>query len=77
MRLGSSSSARLASELDVKAEASGPSWARSDWPPQQADDLTAALTGEWARCSQSKIKAATQKISEKAARRASVFRMTQ
>ncbi|WP_308916069.1 2-oxoglutarate dehydrogenase E1 component [Jannaschia sp. LMIT008] len=25
----------------------GPSWARPDWPPQPADDLTAALTGEW------------------------------
>ena len=35
-------------ELDVKAEATGPSWARGDWPPQPADDLTAALTGEWA-----------------------------
>ncbi|WP_224825384.1 2-oxoglutarate dehydrogenase E1 component [Cognatishimia sp. MH4019] len=35
-------------ELDVKAEAQGPSWARGDWPPQPADDLTAALTGEWA-----------------------------
>ena len=55
-------------ELDVKAEASGPSWARSDWPPQPADDLTAALTGEWAPdVAKAEIKAATQKISEKAA----------
>jgi 2-oxoglutarate dehydrogenase E1 component len=35
------------SELDAKRAASGPSWARRDWPPQPADDLTAALTGEW------------------------------
>jgi len=35
------------SDLDVKADASGPSWARKDWPPQPNDDLTAALTGEW------------------------------
>ncbi|MBM7068353.1 2-oxoglutarate dehydrogenase E1 component [Actibacterium sp. 188UL27-1] len=34
-------------ELDVKAEANGPSWARPDWPPMPGDDLTSALTGEW------------------------------
>ncbi|MEL6519876.1 MAG: 2-oxoglutarate dehydrogenase E1 component [Pseudomonadota bacterium] len=34
-------------ELDVKAEAQGPSWSRPDWPPQPGDDLTGALTGEW------------------------------
>ncbi len=34
-------------ELDVKKEAAGASWGRADWPPQPADDLTAALTGEW------------------------------
>ena len=34
-------------DLDVKADASGPSWARKDWPPQPSDDITAALTGEW------------------------------
>ncbi len=34
-------------DLDVKAEAEGPSWARADWPPVPTDDLTAALTGEW------------------------------
>ncbi|MGB3409018.1 MAG: 2-oxoglutarate dehydrogenase E1 component [Jannaschia sp.] len=32
----------------VQAEAAGPSWARRDWPPHPSDDLTAALTGEWA-----------------------------
>jgi 2-oxoglutarate dehydrogenase E1 component len=31
----------------VKAEASGPSWARRDWPPTPNDDWTNALTGEW------------------------------
>ena len=31
----------------ARAEAQGPSWARADWPPQPADELTAALTGEW------------------------------
>ncbi|OUS22504.1 2-oxoglutarate dehydrogenase E1 component [Rhodobacterales bacterium 59_46_T64] len=35
-------------DLDVKAEASGPSWGRNDWPPVPNDDLTSALTGEWA-----------------------------
>ncbi len=32
---------------DAKRAAQGPSWARGDWPPQPADELTAALTGEW------------------------------
>ena len=35
------------SEMDAKRAAAGPSWARADWPPTPADDLTAALTGEW------------------------------
>lgn len=35
-------------DLDVKAEAEGPSWARNDWPQQPSDELTSALTGEWA-----------------------------
>ncbi|PYG30587.1 2-oxoglutarate dehydrogenase E1 component [Pelagimonas varians] len=35
-------------DLDVKAEAQGPSWARNDWPQQPSDELTSALTGEWA-----------------------------
>ena len=34
-------------ELDVKADAAGPSWARADWPPAPADELTAALDGQW------------------------------
>ncbi|WP_406648428.1 2-oxoglutarate dehydrogenase E1 component [Aliisedimentitalea scapharcae] len=51
-------------ELDVKAEATGPSWARTDWPPVPSDDLTHALTGEWA---QADSKAAAKKIKDKAA----------
>ncbi|MBU2983554.1 2-oxoglutarate dehydrogenase E1 component [Lentibacter algarum] len=51
-------------ELDVKAEATGPSWARNDWPPMPADDLTQALTGEWV---ESESKAATDKIKKGAA----------
>ena len=31
----------------ARAEAAGPSWGRADWPPQPADDLTAALDGQW------------------------------
>ena len=56
------------SELDTKRAAQGPSWARTDWPPQPADDLTAALTGEWAAPPPAKeAKAAGQKIAAKAA----------
>jgi 2-oxoglutarate dehydrogenase E1 component len=51
-------------ELDVKAEASGPSWARTDWPPVPDDELTHALTGEWAEVEPA---AAGKKIKEKAA----------
>ncbi|WP_439109587.1 2-oxoglutarate dehydrogenase E1 component [Lentibacter sp.] len=52
-------------EMDVKAEAKGPSWARPDWPPVPADDLTQALTGEW---SEPEAKAATGKIKAGAAK---------
>ncbi|WP_412550798.1 2-oxoglutarate dehydrogenase E1 component [Shimia sp. MIT910701] len=52
-------------ELDVKAEAAGPSWARADWPPQPNDDWTQSLTGEWAEPAEAK--AAGKKIKEKAA----------
>ena len=55
------------SELDAKRAASGPSWARPDWPPQPQDDLTAALTGEWAAPPAKDAKAAGQKIAAKAA----------
>ncbi|WP_298679459.1 thiamine pyrophosphate-dependent enzyme, partial [uncultured Lentibacter sp.] len=52
-------------ELDVKAKAQGPSWARTDWPPMPADDLTQALTGQW---SEPEAKAATAKIKDGAAK---------
>ena len=50
------------------AEADGPSWARADWPPQPQDDLTAALTGEWApEAIVKEGRAAATKIEAKAA----------
>ncbi|WP_299138122.1 2-oxoglutarate dehydrogenase E1 component [uncultured Tateyamaria sp.] len=52
-------------EVSVKREAEGPSWARADWPPQPGDDLTAALTGEWAP--EPEVKGAGDKIKAKAA----------
>ena len=54
------------SELDAKRAAAGPSWARADWPPQPADDLTAALTGEWPMAPAKEAKAAGAKIAAKA-----------
>ncbi len=51
-------------EPDVRKEAEGPSWARTDWPPMPSDDLTGALTGEWAEVD---AKAAGTKIRDKAA----------
>ncbi|MFA3917159.1 2-oxoglutarate dehydrogenase E1 component [Ruegeria hyattellae] len=51
-------------ELDVKADAAGPSWARADWPPVPADEVTGALTGEWPV---TETKAAGKKIKDKAA----------
>ncbi|MEM9854306.1 MAG: 2-oxoglutarate dehydrogenase E1 component [Pseudomonadota bacterium] len=55
-------------ELDVKAEAQGPSWARGDWPPAPTDDLTGALTGEYAAENPAapEAAAAAKKIVEKA-----------
>ncbi|MCR9113099.1 MAG: 2-oxoglutarate dehydrogenase E1 component [Rhodobacteraceae bacterium] len=52
-------------EVDVKREAAGPSWARGDWPPQPADDLTGALTGEYPP--ELEAKKAGEKIKAKAA----------
>ena len=54
------------SELDAKRAATGPSWARADWPPAPADDLTAALTGEWPAAPAKEKKAAAEKIAAKA-----------
>ncbi|WP_111733240.1 2-oxoglutarate dehydrogenase E1 component [Roseovarius amoyensis] len=50
-------------EADIRKEAAGPSWARSDWPPQPMDDLTGALTGEWP----AEAEKAGEKIKTKAA----------
>ncbi|TNF22162.1 MAG: 2-oxoglutarate dehydrogenase E1 component [Rhodobacteraceae bacterium] len=52
-------------DLDVKKEAQGPSWARTDWPPMPHDELTAALTGEWP-VAPVETRAAGKKIVEKA-----------
>ncbi|MCL3881222.1 2-oxoglutarate dehydrogenase E1 component [Marivita sp. GX14005] len=49
----------------VQKEASGPSWARADWPPMPGDDLTAALDGQWPASIETK--AAGDKIKAKAA----------
>jgi 2-oxoglutarate dehydrogenase E1 component len=54
-------------EMDVQKEARGPSWARTDWPPQPDDDLTGALTGEWPMPAvPAEAKGAGKKIKEKA-----------
>jgi 2-oxoglutarate dehydrogenase E1 component len=54
------------SEMDAKAEAEGPSWARPDWPPVPNDDLTAALDGQWP-AAPAEAKSAGKKIAAKAA----------
>ena len=51
-------------EIDVKKEAKGPSWAREDWPPTPNDDVTAALDGMWTL--QNEAKVAKGKIAQKA-----------
>jgi 2-oxoglutarate dehydrogenase E1 component len=48
---------------DVAKAASGPSWARSDWPQVARDDLTAALDGNWPQVE----KALGDKIARRAA----------
>ena len=50
--------------VDATRQAQGPSWSRPDWPPVPADDLTAALTGEWPVSAEAK--AAGEKIRAKA-----------
>jgi 2-oxoglutarate dehydrogenase E1 component len=52
-------------EIDVRAQATGPSWARADWPPMPTDDLTVALTGEWP-APPAEAREAGNKIREKA-----------
>ncbi|MDO9524765.1 MAG: 2-oxoglutarate dehydrogenase E1 component [Gemmobacter sp.] len=51
-------------DADATRAAAGPSWARADWPPLPTDDLTAALTGEWA--APKEARSAGAKISAKA-----------
>ncbi len=53
------------SGLEQKRAAQGASWARTDWPPQPSDDLTAAMTGEWPVAAEPK--GAAKRITEKAA----------
>lgn len=53
-------------ERDAQQAAQGPSWARTDWPPQPADDLTNALTGLWPMLAGGEGKAAGTKIAAKA-----------
>jgi 2-oxoglutarate dehydrogenase E1 component len=50
----------------AKAEAAGPSWARTDWPPAPQDDLTAALDGQWPADAPKEGKAIAEKIAGKA-----------
>ena len=51
---------------EAVAEAQGPSWSRTDWPPQPEDDWTNALTGEWPAVA-AEVKEAGRKIKDKAA----------
>jgi 2-oxoglutarate dehydrogenase E1 component len=48
---------------DARRAAQGPSWARPDWPPTPADDLTLALTGAFP----AEVRAKAEKIAAKAA----------
>ncbi len=47
--------------------ATGPSWARGDWPPQPSDELTAALDGQWPAAPAKEQKATAERIRERAA----------
>jgi len=53
-------------EGEVRRQATGASWDRPDWPPTPADELTAALTGEWPAAAK-EVKGAAEKIRAKAA----------
>ena len=39
--------AQLDEDDAARQSATGPSWARNDWPPVPSGDMVAALTGEW------------------------------
>jgi len=49
---------------EARAEAAGPSWARADWPPAPAGDLTGAMNGGWPEPAEAE--AAGKKIKAKA-----------
>ncbi len=53
-------------EVEVKQEAAGASWGRSDWPMMPAGDDVWALTGEWPEAAK-EVKGAGDKIKAKAA----------
>ncbi|MGY6697915.1 MAG: 2-oxoglutarate dehydrogenase E1 component [Roseinatronobacter sp.] len=56
------------STQDAQRAASGPSWARQDWPPMPTDEWTSALTSEWpAAAPVAEKQAAAEKIAAKAA----------
>ncbi|NHF71857.1 2-oxoglutarate dehydrogenase E1 component [Paracoccus xiamenensis] len=55
------------SAADAVAEAEGPSWKRSDWPPMPAGENISALTGEWPMTSKAEANAAMEKIAARAA----------
>ncbi|MCY4291330.1 MAG: 2-oxoglutarate dehydrogenase E1 component [Roseovarius sp.] len=48
----------------IGKNASGASWARTDWPPEPRDDLTMALTGEWPAEAREMERKITSKASE-------------
>ncbi|MFS4438310.1 2-oxoglutarate dehydrogenase E1 component [Paracoccaceae bacterium GXU_MW_L88] len=48
---------------DVTAEAAGPSWQRSDWPPAPKEEWIAALDGQWGDDPEAKV---AEKIAGKA-----------
>lgn len=56
---------------DIVAEATAPSWARPDWPPQPDDELTHALDGMWPepKAEAPKPRELGEKIEAKAAER--------
>ncbi|PIE06617.1 MAG: 2-oxoglutarate dehydrogenase E1 component [Rhodobacterales bacterium] len=53
-------------EADVTAEAAGPSWLRSDWPPMPGGDWVHSLDGQWPEEAPKPEKLA-EKVTEKAA----------
>ena len=50
------------SELEVKAEATVPSWQRADWPPQPGGEIYGALNSQLSDAPEIEAKAAGDKI---------------